>query len=47
MVKCMTVEVKLDKEQLEEIVAQAIDNFKKELCADCPYRDSKEVEYDN
>lgn len=47
MANCMTVEIKLDKEQLEEIVAHAIDDFKKELCVGCPYRDSKEVEYDN
>ena len=34
----MELKIRLSEEQLREIVQEAIENFKKELCVDCPYR---------
>ena len=34
----MKLEIRLNEEQLREIVQEAIENFKKELCEGCPHR---------
>lgn len=33
----MKLEIRLNEEQLREIVHEAIEKFKNEMCGDCPY----------
>lgn len=38
----MNLKIVIDEEKLKELVAQAAENIKAQLCEDCPYREERD-----